>query len=407
MSNTWEESDVMINQYPQGRINVSVKFDTATMNNWKNKETQAGKTTFANSGNSNVFDVYPWEPLFQIENSFLKTQDANPRVLTSLNGLGGIEYDQALEDGGEEWLSDLITSKLTYVGHAPQKWNADAISVNDQPLTAQIAGVRGFYAFKETPLNSLVYFRAPTLSEAQQYARLPPHDTIQGKIPCLVLPFDLHTPADNFCKLNNSFISNREMFNHTYSYNVDRNSRLIRTLTYFNKSILTMCIAFLHAIVRDDLIKIAPGPAAKLRPTTDPVGMLLSKSESNNWILTFACKLGLLPSMNYSTLSRVNKSPETIAEFKNYSTILLNSIMPANNADLYFGYDKATGQNPGFDRAIRSVKNGTAQGDIITAIVNNTHTLILAVNDWIYYSTKNVIGRTIIASRETSYGSFI
>lgn len=401
-----QESDVLHPAYRQGMVNIEVEFATEVMQSWQNFSA-ASKPIFANAGNPHIFDIYTWEPLFEFEDTLSKTETVHARVLASLNGLGGDALENALSIGGDSWLSELMTSKIRYVGHPTNKWDDRTFTTMNRPMGAQVLGIRPFFAFRQTPLHKLVEMRVMTPSEAQEYVMNPPANTTQGKVPAVITPFEMKSIPDNLSMLSGAYLTHKLSFQKQYSQNYNKNSRLTKTLTQLHKTALTFGISFLYAIVRDGVIDLRIPDRTTLPVTTDNPKAVLNLEEAENWIGALASKLGLLPNPNYLQIKRNERSPDVLAKFAQYADIISMTQMPGNNAQLYFGFNKANGTNPGYDIMSRRFLTGTLYGDMINTIANAQKNFLIAVTDWIYYSTRNIVGRVITPAQKGSYGAFI
>lgn len=397
-------SDLLNPPYAANRVVIKAIFDDDTKNAWFNGEDSRKAPIFQGSGRPGMFNVHPWDPLFEYEGNF-QYAETFPKVLGTLNGWGGDDLQAALAFADETWLADLMSAKIRYVGHPTKQWD-DTVTKPGQSMGVQIHGVRQFFAVEESPLNKMMEMVVPTISKGQEYSRNLPHTTMPGKVPAVLVPVETKDIAIDFERINTAYLTNTAEFHRQFNTKYERTSKLVNTLKAFHKFCLWNGIGMLYSIIRDGVLEFSIPNDSPISPTEDPAGRL-SKDESINWITALATDMCLLPNQDYQQIQRRNRDQQMKSDIKDWSVHVLKTLMPSNDGRYLFGFDKETGENEGYDINSNRIKRGTVQGDMIEGLLNSTPWFMTCVSDWIYYATRNIVGRVITPARKYSFGSFI
>lgn len=390
--------------YNQHRVNVKAKFDDHGRGGLISNEETARRAIFAGASKPGTFDLLPWEGAFELEDRYNSSDDGFPRALTALNGIGDDELGRVLQSGDQQLLSMLITERLRYIGHPTKQWNSSIGKMN-QSLGVQIQGVRPFWAFEAAPLNKLLQYRAPTMDESAEMIKNAPEGTSPGKVTLVAVPYDPADVSNTLKVYNTQFLANPAEFQKLLLAKYQRTTKVIRMLNKLHNFSLLSGISMIYALVRDGLIQLNIPNNAPLSPTSD--NGILSVSDTANYLLSLSAKLLLLPNSNYPQIARNVNTEDVKSAFIQYRLTLLRSIFPADQAFYYFGFNKADGTVPGIDAFNRNLREGTAHGDMIKVIERSSLDAFSSVADFIYHSTRNVVGRVITPARKFGMGAFI
>jgi hypothetical protein len=227
----------------------------------------------------------------------------------------------------------------------------------------------------------------------------------------VIAPINIKDMATTFMSMNALYTLDPDAFGQQFNIKYDRTNKIIKCLRQFRKFIQICGISYMYALIRDKVMAISvptvPAGETAIRVTTDAPGVILSIPDSVNWLTALAAGTGLLPSNQYPQIKKALVSQRDKSLLLGYSDFIVQTQMPGNNASYYFGHDKNTGANPGYDIFSHDIKHGTAQGDMVETIKNSSTWFIVSVIDMIYDLTRNIVGRVITPARKKSMGAFI
>lgn len=397
-------ADLIEEPYRQHRVNIKGRFADNTRDLLVTNETDNRRAIFSGSSRPGIFDMLKWELAFEIE-GMTTEEDSVPRVLTALNGFGNDEMEAVLRTNDQRWLAELMTYRVRYIGNPTGNWSADRSAFN-QMVGLQIQGVRPFWAFEECPLHGLIKYSAPTIDEAQEMLPNLPAGTAQGKVPLIVKPFDPNRDVvTTFYYENSKFLEDKNIFQRQLNMKYERASKKVYMLNKIHDWQLGCALKFIDGLVSSNIIQISIPNDAPIKATTD-VG-LLTYEKTVNWLLSAATKMELLPAANYPQIKNNDTSEATKDAWRRLRIESLRGFSPSNNALYWFGFDKRTGANEGYDSLRRTLKEGTANGDMIQFLINSPVRAMAAVGDFVYESTRTILGRVITPAKKFSFGAFI
>lgn len=403
-----DDRDPTEEDYRQHRVNVKVQLDQSKIDMLSSTEMQyPERVIWPGTQAKATFNLHTWEIGFSINDQYTAEGDSIPKILTALNGYGSDELAMVKASGEEHWLSKLIAMRIRYVGHPTGEWNSE-IGKLQKNIGAQIQGVRPFLAFETAPIHSLIAWYVPTMTEAAELLadQNKPEGVGQVKVGLIVKPYTTKDVWDLFHLENEHYLENPEKYKQAMGIKYQRTKRSVQALSVFHDFALTCGISMIESFVRDGLLTVNI-------PNTAPYSVLnktgtLTQEETENYLLGFASKTELLPHSHYQALAGVNNDERTNKFFAHYRTILLRSMFEPKNLFYMFGFNRQNGGRlEGLDPRSNTIKKGTPHGDMIETIHNSARYAFAAMSDFIYNSTRNILGRVIKPARKGAFGSFI
>lgn len=403
-----DDRDPTEEDYRQHRVNVHVQLDQSKIDQLSSTEMQyPERVIWAGTQAKATFNLHTWEIGFSINDQYTPQGDSVPKILTALNGYGSDELASVKASGDEQWLSKLIAMRIRYVGHPTGEWNSE-IGKLQKNIGAQIQGVRPFLAFETAPIHSLIAWYVPTMSESAELLadQNKPEGVGQVKVGLIVKPYTTSDVWDLFHLENERFLENPAKYQQDMGLKFQRTKRSIQALSVFHDHSLICGISMVESFVRDGLWAINI-PNNALYNVLTKTGTL-TQEETETYLLGFASKAKLLPNNHYQGLAGVNNDERTNKFFEHYRTIILRSIFEPKHLFYMFGFNRQNnGRLEGFDPRNNTVKRGTPHGDMIETIQNSSRYAFAAMSDFIYNSTRNILGRVIKPARKGAFGTFI
>lgn len=399
-------NDMMASEeYRQHRVNIKVRMGDDLRDRLVGNETNSHKAIFTGSAFSGVWDVNLWEPLLEIDDGMLDESRAFADVVTSVNGLGNDHMLSVLGKGNRKWLKELMLNRIRYIGHSSQKF--DSRRAKYITFGAQEMGIRPFFGWQISPLHSLLTLDLIHHDEAGAFRANAPRGTGQGKITAVLVPYNFKNLSEIFKAENKQFLENRQEFEEHTNTRHEKTSRIIDMLTRVHNFALLSGLTMMHVFVRENLCNITVPVAPSIQPTNVAANTRLNFAQSNSWLLGLASKYGLLPHEQYADILGDNKSPEAKRYFMDQRTRLLQNIFPQNRAEHYFGFNPADGSVVGFNLLNRNINKGTAHGDMIEAVNKASDYMWIAMEDYVYHATRNIVGRVVFPCKQYGFGAFL
>lgn len=404
-----DDRDPTQEDYRQHRVNVKVQLDQSKIDQLSSTEMQyPERVIFPGTQAKATFNLHTWEIGFSINDQFVPEGDSVPKILTALNGYGSDELAAVKSSGDEQWLSKLMAMRIRYVGHPTGEWNSE-VGKLQKNIGAQIQGVRPFLAFETAHIHSLLAWYVPTMTEAAEILadQHKPDGVGQVKVGLVVKPYTTKDVWDIFHLENDYFLNHPDKYNQSMGLKFQRTKRSIQALSVFHDFSLLCGVVFVESFIRDKLWQISIPNNAPFSVLNNKTG-LLTQDETENYLLGFSSKAGLLPHNHYQSLNGVNNDERTNRFFATYKTILLRAMFEPKQLYYMFGFSRDnSGRLEGIDPRSNTIKRGTPHGDMIETIQNAPRFAFISMSDFIYNSTRNILGRVIKPARKGAFGTFI